>query len=389
MTVASAVSLRPRVPVVASGHRVSGLWQRVNADGSLSFSVQKRVAGRVKRITLPRGITKTDAVKEARKLTVGIDAGEVAMGDRRLTLEELSSRFFASERGPLGRRSESTLTLYEGRMKKHVIPFLGVTTKVASITPGHVERLADHLALAGQSGSSIRGCLSALSAVLGFGCSTRGGKVLAKNVALLAVRDSDTLPSGKRQTEPRYLDAEQVEALLAATSETYRAVATACYWGALRISEALALRWSDVLGDDLLVRGTKTKASAAKIPLLPPLKAALDAHRKARMALGLHLVSDDALIFGTASGKPLNRRNVLRAIWAAGGAAGLNQEGEPKVGLHDLRHSAAARAFALGMTAPEVARWLRHANPAITLTFYAGISDTVLAGIGAKLAVGL
>ena len=88
-------------------------------------------------------------------------------------------------------------------------------------------------------------------------------------------------------------------------SDIYRPVAVACYWGALRVSEALALRWSDVLGDDLLVRGTKTKGSAAKIPLLPPLRVALDAHRKERMALGLHLVSADALVFGTAEGGPL------------------------------------------------------------------------------------
>ena len=175
-----------------------------------------------------------------------------------------------------------------------------------------------------------------------------------------------------------------------AMSATYRPVATACYWGALRVSEALSLRWSDVRGDDLLVRGTKTKGSTATIPLLPPLKAALDAHRKERMALGLHLVSDDALVFGTADGGPLSRRNVLRAINDAGDTAGLNPEGVERVGCHDLRHSAASRALVdLGMSLPEVATFLRHSNSNVTGSTYAGISDAAREGIREKLAVGL
>jgi len=39
----------------------------------------------------------------------------------------------------------------------------------------------------------------------------------------------------------------------------------------------------------------------------------------------------------------------------------------PPVGCHDLRHSLAANALALGLAPTEVARLLRHANPAITL----------------------
>ena len=73
MTAAVSVS-RPRVPVVAGGHRVPGLWERGqrrwldHLHRSRSGSPAK-----VKRITLPKGITKAEAVKEARELTVGID----------------------------------------------------------------------------------------------------------------------------------------------------------------------------------------------------------------------------------------------------------------------------------------------------------------------------
>ncbi len=54
----------------------------------------------------------------------------------------------------------------------------------------------------------------------------------------------------------------------------------------------------------------------------------------------------------------------------------------------DLRHSLAASAFALGLTEVEVARLLRHANPKVTLTVYAGLTDEAASKLGEKLAAG-
>ena len=69
--------------------------------------------------------------------------------------------------------------------------------------------------------------------------------------------------------------------------------------------------------------------------------------------------------------------------------AGLVKDGEEEVGLHDLRHSLAAYAFEQKMSPVKIARLLRHANPQVTLTVYAGLAgDQVeelaesLAGIG-------
>lgn len=70
-------------------------------------------------------------------------------------------------------------------------------------------------------------------------------------------------------------------------------------------------------------------------------------------------------------------------------AAGLNGNGREPVGCHDLRHSCAAFAFSLGMTPVEVARLLRHSDPVVTLSVYAGLDDASVAGLGAKLAAGL
>jgi integrase len=109
---------------------------------------------------------------------------------------------------------------------------------------------------------------------------------------------------------------------------------------------------------------TKTAASAATVRMLPAVRRELVELRSRQAARNLALVRPDALVFTTATGKPQGRRNALRAIYAAGDAAGLNCDGLKPVGLHDLRHSLVAAAIQRGATIAEVAELARHANPA-------------------------
>ena len=101
---------------------------------------------------------------------------------------------------------------------------------------------------------------------------------------------------------------------------------------------------------------------------------------------GFDRIAPDALIFSTRSGKPISRRNVLRAVQTAGDGAKLNPEGAEKIGCHDLRHSMAANALALGPSMTDTARLLRHANPQVTATVYADLTDEGVEALGAKLA---
>ncbi|MGZ4397659.1 MAG: hypothetical protein ACXVZ1_04500 [Gaiellaceae bacterium] len=73
----------------------------------------------------------------------------------------------------------------------------------------------------------------------------------------------------------------------------------------------------------------------------------------------------------------------VRAVHEACDAAGLNGDGQEKVGLHDLRHSLVAIALASGMSLPETAALARHANPQVTVQVCAGltggsVSDTLI-----------
>jgi hypothetical protein len=71
--------------------------------------------------------------------------------------------------------------------------------------------------------------------------------------------------------------------------------------------------------------------SAATVPMLPVLAVELRAHRSRVAEQSLARVQPDALVFTTARGKPHGRRNVLRAVYAAGDAVGLNGEGRERV----------------------------------------------------------
>jgi integrase len=241
--------------------------------------------------------------------------------------------------------------------------------------------MRDRLVEAGLSGSTTRGCLSVAAAILRFAVET---SIVDRNPANDIGRGER--PSAKRQSEPRYLSVLEVDVLLSNLSDASRPIAATLFCGGLRISEALAFTWDDVGADELVVPGTKTGASAATIPLLPRLAAELREHRARSGRLGFERIRGDALVFATRSGRPVSRRNVLRAVRRAGDAAGLNPEGVEPVGCHDLRHSLAANAFALGLTDEEVARLLRHSNPQVTKTVYAGLTGDGVSARREKLA---
>ncbi len=181
-------------------------------------------------------------------------------------------------------------------------------------------------------------------------------------------------------------------------SDTFRPVAAVCAYAGLRLSEALGLCWRDVeldagilsvtaqLGADGTRVPLKTSASAATVPMLSVLADELRKHRSRIPAQMSNRAQPDALVFVTANGKPQSRRNVLRSVYAAGDTAGLNGENREPVGVHDLRHSFVAIALAAGLTLPEAAALARHANPRVTATVYAGLTDQTRDQLGAKLA---
>jgi integrase len=191
-------------------------------------------------------------------------------------------------------------------------------------------------------------------------------------------------PKRKRR-EKRILTGEEIEALLRATSKTYRPIIATAIFTGLRLSELLGLWWGDIDLDDgaMHVRRTrdrignyaepKTQRSARNVVLTPSLVGLLREHKGASARNG---PSDP--VFATRTGRPVYYRNLTRqGLAAAVARAGINHEPQPKLRFHDLRHTYASLLIAEGLNVVFVSRQLGHADPSYTLSTYGGVFDRV------------
>jgi integrase len=386
-----------REPVYSGGHRVKGLWQRKLSDGSTVYEGRLRIDGTDKRVVL-MARTLTDAKIEIESLRTDRARDELHRQQSLApTLTELAADWHLHLQSRVGltdrrrRYSQRTVDLYDGRLRDHILPTLG-RKLVTDIGVADVRRLVDRLS-ARLAPGTVTSCINILSGLLRFG--VRQG-VLDHNICRSL--DRDDRPGAGRKTEPRYLTEKEISALLAKVGTTFRPVLTLCAFGGLRISEALGLRWRDLdlkagtitvagqLGADGRHAPTKTASSEAVVTMLPVVRRELLAHRTRVAGRSLARVRPEAFVFTTTRGLPQNRHNAARALRKGADAAGLNPEGIPPVGVHDLRHSLAAAAMERNASPVEVAQLLRHANPRVTMTVYAGLTRDAYNGAATKLA---
>ncbi|HET7072852.1 MAG TPA: tyrosine-type recombinase/integrase [Mycobacterium sp.] len=104
----------------------------------------------------------------------------------------------------------------------------------------------------------------------------------------------------------------------------------------------------------------KSERSRRTVPLSAPIVALLKVQRAAQAAERLHTGdqwTDNGLVFTTEFGRPVDPRNLLRAIEIAAGKAGVED-----IGVHTLRHSAAVAWLESGVHIKAVADLLGHAG---------------------------
>jgi integrase len=94
----------------------------------------------------------------------------------------------------------------------------------------------------------------------------------------------------------------------------------------------------------------------------------------------------DNLVFGDATGRGLDYRNVGKTFRVAVRRAGLAQEGR-RLSLHSLRHGFASLLISKGLDVVFVSRQLGHANPTVTLSTYAHLFEQANHATAAKEAV--
>lgn len=179
------------------------------------------------------------------------------------------------------------------------------------------------------------------------------------------IRDA-VVPKGKPKGVTYAYNLKEIQAMLAVLPEPARTVVLLASLTGLRHAEIRGLKWEDFDGKQLYVRrsvwrsyvgDTKTLNSAAPVPVLPILAAALDAHRK---------TAASEYIFAGRTGKPLVLANVKRRDIVPA----LKKEGLTWWGWHSFRRGLATNLYALGINDKTIQAILRHSSVTTTQAHY-------------------
>jgi integrase len=177
--------------------------------------------------------------------------------------------------------------------------------------------------------------------------------------------------------EPAVLTLSQCVHILANLTGMHRVLVLADAATGLRVSEILALRWSNIDWNNSCIRVTrayvygrfrppKSRASKKPVPLHPLLAASLETWR-----IETPYAANDDLVFPSfrLKGTKPPRANMLVADHLRPAARKAGIAGQ--VGFHTLRRTLASALVANGHDLRLVQELLRHSNPLITLDAYA------------------
>ena len=201
-------------------------------------------------------------------------------------------------------------------------------------------------------------------------------ELVSRNVARLV-----TLPSAPSRNRRPWSVEEARRFLRAARRDPLHAVFTFLLAYGLRRGEILGLSWDDVdfdqgvihirrqvvrAGGRLYLGPVKTTAGVRELPLLEIVREALAEH-EAKQLLGNSASAWDRerLIFTTASGRPVEPRNIGRSFERIVRKAGLRP-----IRLHGLRHTTASLLKKLGVSPRDAMVILGHSNISVTLGIY-------------------
>jgi integrase len=279
---------------------------------------------------------------------------------------------------------ELTRDEYRRDLENHVLPRMGYRTRLVDVTPRRVADLVAELARTDLADRSIKRVIAPLRACL-------------HSAVAEGLLQSNPCASIKIPVRPSIVDDEDAHAKTLSDEQLARLLHEApAEWSdllhllaltGLRISEALALRWRDVVldGPALAVKvrqryrsGTFEAPKSAHARRDVPLDLALAERLRTRRVEASRSAGRD-LVFGDEHGEPWDDARISRpAIKRPGAAAGI-----PWVSFHVLRHTCASRLFASGRNVVQVQQWLGHHSAAFTLTVYVHLQQKE--GIGAPL----
>jgi len=351
---------------------LAGFGVRVLPSGRKVFVVQSRGPGGSKRVSLGRygSLTADKAREKAAAVIDRIKRGEAPKPETAgpVTVADLAERFLTAHVAV--HCKPNTQASYRGVLMNHVVPALG-DRAVESIERSDVIRLHRGLHATPQQANLVVQVFSRMMSLAESWELCPAGGNPCRGVRLY-----------RKTSRERFLTPDEVKRLGRVLTETEKdgsvwpgivaAVRLLILTGCRR-SEILSLRWDDVDRTAGLIRLRDSKTGPRAIPLTSAVKNVLEGIEKTP--------GSDNVIVGQRFGKPLvkfhSHWNVIRE------RAGLED-----VRLHDLRHSYASRALALGESLPTIGKLLGHRKVATTAKYAHLVRDAekaAAARVGASI----
>jgi integrase len=316
--------------------------------------------------------TKAAAWREAEKLQLSQEKPSFEAH----TVRVLAARYEA-ERFP---SRKSTARVYRSWLHNYVLPEWGAKS-VNEIQPRPIELWLRSLTLSPKSKSHVRNMLYMLMD-FAMWC---GAIQLARNPMELVVVKGAT----KRLRKPRSLTVEQFQKLSAELREPFRTIALVCVCFGLRISEALARRWSDVdwMNRTLRVeRGiveqnvddVKTDGSRKLLTVAVELMQQLQLWKQMTI-----FTAEREWIFASPvkiGRLPYSYTGVWRELQRAAEAAGVGA-----LGTHAFRHTYRSWLDAVGTPIAVQQKLMRHSDIRTTLNIYGDVVTDEMAQAHAKV----
>lgn len=280
-------------------------------------------------------------------------------------------------------------------VNEHLGPRLAAR-RLDTVTADDLARLVREMRGEGKSEATIAVVLGVVGRIYKFAIRRLGWVGTIPTSLML---QSERPKSSLAKRRPIFVG-EQLEETITAAHEPFRTLfAVAALTGA-RISELCGLTWADVRVDDLddaevefgwqvdrhgNRRPTKTDGSARTVPIPRELALVLARHQTAA-----RYREPDSFVFATGTGRPLQQRNVARALREAQTRAvdadgratfpvlhEVDDQGNPipvqrgtLPSMHSFRHTVASRALLAGESVDEVAFLLGHRDGTVTRTVY-------------------
>jgi len=347
---------------------------------------RKQGRGWVVRYRTPDGRehSKSHATKTAADDFLATVAADLVRGDYlnpaagKTQLADWSAHWLAMVRPTL---RISTADGYESLLRSRILPRFG-TTPLVAIRPSDVQEWIGAMTYEGLSVSRTKKCAIVLKMMMD--AAVRDGMVRSNPVVGIK------LPRIERH-EAAYFAPDVVDALASAMSSVeYGLLVRVLGIGGLRFGESAALTRDriDLLRRRILVReslgevGGKLIRDSTKnyqhrqVPIPPGLANDLAEHLEVSVSPG-----GDAPVFQSPHGQYLRYRAFHGRVWRPT----LVALDLPPVGLHVLRHSAAARLIQAGGSPKAVQSILGHRSAAFTLTVYGHLFDSDLDDLAARL----